>query len=97
MSALKRITALTITRLICAIRFPGMPAPGYEPEVEASQHYAIVEMGWFDLRDEASWGEKLVNDRITYTLMCKLRAALGYAGELPDTLPSTSSISAMTL
>lgn len=75
----------------------GHASPGYEPEYEASQQYAIVEIGWFDLRDEASWGEKVVNDRITYPLMCKLRAALGYAGEQPDAAPSVSSISATTL
>lgn len=75
----------------------GHASPGYEPEVEASERYAIVEVGWFDLRDEASWGAKLVNDHVTYTLMCKLRAALGYASELPDTTPSTGSIPAITL
>jgi 8-oxo-dGTP pyrophosphatase MutT (NUDIX family) len=74
----------------------GQASPGYEPEIEASQHYAIVEVGWFDLRDQASWGEKVVSDRITYTLMCKLRAALGYAGEQPETAPSVGSISATT-
>jgi 8-oxo-dGTP diphosphatase len=56
----------------------GNARPGYEPEIEASQHYAIVEVGWFDLRDETTWGEKVVNDRFTYPLMCKLRAALEF-------------------
>lgn len=60
----------------------GHASPGYEPEIEASQHYAIVEVGWFDLRDEASWGDKIMKDPITFALMYKLRAALGFDGDL---------------
>jgi drug/metabolite transporter (DMT)-like permease/ADP-ribose pyrophosphatase YjhB (NUDIX family) len=56
----------------------GNARPGYEPEIEASQHYAIVEVGWFDLRDETTWGEKVLNDRFTYPLMRKLRVELGF-------------------
>jgi 8-oxo-dGTP pyrophosphatase MutT (NUDIX family) len=59
----------------------GNARPGYEPEIEASQHYAIVEVGWFDLRDQTTWGEKVMNDRFTYPLMCKLRLALGFGQE----------------
>jgi hypothetical protein len=36
------------------------------------------------LRDEASWGEKVMSDRFTYPLMCQLRAALGLAGQAAD-------------
>jgi len=56
----------------------GAAQPGYEPEPEASQAYAIVEVRWFDLRDQASWGEKVHNDAITYALLLKLRSVLGY-------------------
>jgi 8-oxo-dGTP pyrophosphatase MutT (NUDIX family)/uncharacterized membrane protein len=66
----------------------GQASPGYEPELESSQHYAIVEVKWFDLRSEASWGEKVVRDPITYPLMLKLRAALGYASEPPASAPA---------
>ena len=59
----------------------GQASPGYEPEIEASQVYAIAEVRWFDLRAEDSWGDKILGDRITYTVMRKLRLALGYAGE----------------
>ena len=59
----------------------GNARPGYEPEIETSQHYAIVDVGWFDLRDETTWGEKVMNDRFTYPLMCKLRIALGFGQE----------------
>jgi drug/metabolite transporter (DMT)-like permease/ADP-ribose pyrophosphatase YjhB (NUDIX family) len=62
----------------------GQASPGYEPEPEAASQYAIVEVGWFDLRDEASWGEKVMSDRFTYPLMCKLRDALGLAGQPAD-------------
>jgi drug/metabolite transporter (DMT)-like permease/ADP-ribose pyrophosphatase YjhB (NUDIX family) len=74
----------------------GQAKPGYEPEIEASQHYAIVEVGWFDLRDETSWGEKVKNDHITYTLMCKLRAALGFGNEMPDVTPPVGPVPATT-
>jgi DME family drug/metabolite transporter len=62
----------------------GQASPGYEPEPEAASQYAIVEVGWFDLRDEAAWGEKVVSDRFTYPLMCKLRGELGFAGQPAD-------------
>ena len=39
-------------------------APGYEPELEASAVYAIVEVAWFDLADESTWNEIIINDPI---------------------------------
>ncbi len=56
----------------------GEAYPGYEPEFEAAEGYAITEVGWFDLRDEATWGEKVVTDPFTYPLLQRIRAALGY-------------------
>jgi 8-oxo-dGTP pyrophosphatase MutT (NUDIX family) len=56
----------------------GEAHPGFEPEPEASQWYAIVETGWFDLRNEADWGEKVRRDPITYPLMLKIQSTLGY-------------------
>lgn len=56
----------------------GEAAPGYEPEVEAAEKYGITEVGWFDLRDPASWNELIMRDRITYPLLQNLQAALGY-------------------
>ena len=53
--------------------------PGYEPEPEAAQKYAIVEVGWFDLRDPASWNTRMREDPITFPLVQQIRAALGYA------------------
>ena len=60
------------------IPMAGEAYPGYEPEFEASEAYAITEVGWFDLRDEATWGEKVVTDPFTYPLLQRIRAALGY-------------------
>jgi ADP-ribose pyrophosphatase YjhB (NUDIX family) len=56
----------------------GEAAPGYEPEDEAAARYAIVEVAWFDLRSEESWGELVTGDRITYPLLVAVRHALGY-------------------
>jgi len=56
----------------------GEAQPGYEPEPDAAQAYAIVEVRWFDLRDETKWGEKVHSDAITYSLLLNLRSVLGY-------------------
>ncbi len=55
----------------------GSPKPGYEPEPEAASYYAIVEVRWVDLRDEASWGSKITNDPFTYPFLTKVRSILG--------------------
>jgi 8-oxo-dGTP pyrophosphatase MutT (NUDIX family) len=56
----------------------GEAAPGYEPEADASEKYAITEVGWVDLRRPQSWTELLVRDPITYPMLQQVRAALGY-------------------
>lgn len=50
----------------------GTAAPGYEPEPEASNHYEINAVAWFDLNDPASWGEA-GNDPITGPLLRRIR------------------------
>jgi ADP-ribose pyrophosphatase YjhB (NUDIX family) len=57
----------------------GEPRPGYEPELEAATAYGITDVAWFDLRDPAAWPDEVVADRITYSLLQRLRAALGYS------------------
>jgi ADP-ribose pyrophosphatase YjhB (NUDIX family) len=57
--------------------FSGQARPGQEPEHEGAGAYSIVEVGWFDLCDEKSWGEKVRNDRITYHIMKRIQEALG--------------------
>jgi 8-oxo-dGTP pyrophosphatase MutT (NUDIX family) len=57
----------------------GEPSPGYEPEVEAAQMYAIAEVRWFDLGDPGSWDAVMRADPFTFPLVQRIRAALGYA------------------
>jgi ADP-ribose pyrophosphatase YjhB (NUDIX family) len=56
----------------------GEALPGYEPETEAAQRYAITEVGWFDLRHPASWDDQIKTDSITYPLLQKIQAILDY-------------------
>jgi 8-oxo-dGTP diphosphatase len=56
----------------------GEARPGYEPEAEAAAHYGISEVGWFDLRHPTSWNEQIVRDPITYPVLQRIQAALGY-------------------
>ena len=60
---------------LCRI-LSGEPKPGYEPEVEASGIYGIIEVRWFELGDEASWGESILSDRITYPMLKRLQQSL---------------------
>ncbi len=56
----------------------GEAKPGYEPEPEVAQHYAITEVRWFDLRHPAEWDALLLSDHITFPLMQRIQGALGY-------------------
>jgi ADP-ribose pyrophosphatase YjhB (NUDIX family) len=56
----------------------GEAKPGYEPEIEAAQINAIVDVGWFDLRAPSSWDVRMRNDPITFPLVQRIRAVLGY-------------------
>lgn len=51
-------------------------APGYEPEPEASALYAIVEVAWFNLADETTWNDLIINDPVTAPVLRRLRTAL---------------------
>jgi ADP-ribose pyrophosphatase YjhB (NUDIX family) len=55
----------------------GTASPGHEPEPEAAQVYAITAVGWFDLRDETTWGADVIADPFTYPLLERMRALLG--------------------
>jgi ADP-ribose pyrophosphatase YjhB (NUDIX family) len=57
----------------------GEARPGFEPEEDASAVYGITEVAWFDLRHPARWNELITSDPITFPLMQRLQAALGYA------------------
>jgi ADP-ribose pyrophosphatase YjhB (NUDIX family) len=56
----------------------GEAKPGYEPEIEASQNYGIVEVRWFDLRRPETWDALLLADEITLPWMRRVREKLGY-------------------
>ena len=57
----------------------GEACPGIEPEADVE--ITILEVGWFDLRNPASWDCLVLNDSITYPLLQRLRYVLGYASE----------------
>jgi len=56
----------------------GQASPGYEPEFEAAENYSIVEVRWFDLRNEREWGSDLIQDPFTYPQLVRVRQELGY-------------------
>jgi 8-oxo-dGTP pyrophosphatase MutT (NUDIX family) len=61
---------------LCTI-LSGEAQPGYEPEPEVAALYRIAAVSWFNLRDEASWGEKVISDPFTYPEMKRIREILG--------------------
>ena len=62
---------------LCSV-VSGSAAPGYEPEEDAAALYGIVEVGWFDLRDESGWPPLAKEDGITYPQLIGVQQALGY-------------------
>jgi ADP-ribose pyrophosphatase YjhB (NUDIX family) len=61
----------------------GDAQPGYEPEVEATQQYAISEVRWFDLRNPGEW-EEVKSDPFTFPLVQRIMIHLGYSMESPS-------------
>lgn len=60
----------------------GTAGPGIEPEAQDLGYaYSIEEVRWFDLRDEANWGEAITSDDITFPLLQRVRVALGYTSD----------------
>jgi 8-oxo-dGTP pyrophosphatase MutT (NUDIX family) len=56
----------------------GEAQPGYEPEDETAEEYAITAVRWLDLREPALWDAQVRTEPWTYPLLQRLRAALGY-------------------
>jgi ADP-ribose pyrophosphatase YjhB (NUDIX family) len=52
--------------------------PEYAPEIEAAGIHGIIDVKWFDLRDESPWDSTLVNDPIIYLPLQRMRKKLGY-------------------
>jgi 8-oxo-dGTP pyrophosphatase MutT (NUDIX family) len=65
----------------CAYR-NGEARPGYEPEARYRTAYSFTAIGWFDLRDPTQWNAQMVADPITYPLLCRIQALVGYV--MPD-------------
>ena len=63
---------------VCSI-LDGEARPGYEPEAEYATAYSFTEVGWYDLRHTTTWVEQIVTDPITFPLLQRIQAALGYA------------------
>jgi 8-oxo-dGTP pyrophosphatase MutT (NUDIX family) len=57
----------------------GEALPGYEPEDEAAEDYAIIAVRWLALRRPATWDMDVRSDPFTFPLLCRLQAALGYS------------------
>ncbi len=67
---------------LCSV-LAGKASPGYEPEEEAANKYAITEVCWFDLRDVTKWDALLLNDAITFPIVQQVQQALGYTLKEP--------------
>jgi ADP-ribose pyrophosphatase YjhB (NUDIX family) len=63
---------------LCKIE-SGEAYPGYEPEAEAAQVYAITEVRWFDLKNISEWEALLEAGPVTHAVVQRIRAALGYS------------------
>jgi 8-oxo-dGTP pyrophosphatase MutT (NUDIX family) len=48
---------------LCAV-LAGEAKPGYEPEEDAHEHYGIVEVKWFDLREIEAWDKDVLSERL---------------------------------
>lgn len=59
------------------IPLAGKAGPGAEPEHSADE-WAILDIGWFDLRDESGWPAVLLSDPIAYDQLSEVRSVLGY-------------------
>jgi 8-oxo-dGTP pyrophosphatase MutT (NUDIX family) len=62
---------------LCQIR-GGAARPGCEPEVDGDGHQTIQDLGWFDLHQRETWDAMLDEERITYRLLQRVRAELGF-------------------
>jgi 8-oxo-dGTP diphosphatase len=63
---------------VCHI-LEGEAQPGCEPEAAYAEAYSFTDVGWFDLRRPASWDDQIVSSPYLFSLLQRIRAALGYA------------------
>jgi 8-oxo-dGTP pyrophosphatase MutT (NUDIX family) len=57
----------------------GEALPGSEPEADYANAYSFIEVGWFDLREPATWAARLGADSYIAAWLQRIQAALGYA------------------
>ena len=62
----------------CAI-LAGEARPGSEPEAAYADAYSFTEVGWFDLRQPATWDPRLGADSYIAAWLRRVQEALGYA------------------
>jgi ADP-ribose pyrophosphatase YjhB (NUDIX family) len=62
-------------KIYLCVRIGGKAQPGCEPESQRS----LLDVGWFDLRDESQISLEAVNNSITHAVLQRIREALGYA------------------
>jgi len=53
--------------------------PGSEPEAVYADAYSFIEVGWFDLRDMATWDGRLGAASFIVAWLQRIQEALGYA------------------
>jgi 8-oxo-dGTP pyrophosphatase MutT (NUDIX family) len=53
----------------------GDAAPGFEPEPDAAASYAIVDVGWYNLYDETTWGA-FAHAAVMFYVLRRIRRAL---------------------
>ena len=56
----------------------GEAKPGFEPVDKVENHFTIIGLEWFDLRDEAGWEPTVISDYVAYLLLHLVRKKLGY-------------------
>jgi 8-oxo-dGTP pyrophosphatase MutT (NUDIX family) len=61
----------------CSI-LAGEAHPGCEPEAIYAGAYSFTEVGWFDLRQPATWNERLDADSYITAWLQRTQGALGY-------------------
>lgn len=61
----------------------GEPAAGCEPETD---HFDIVDVGWFDLASPESWCDRVSDDQWVLPVIWEVRRKLGYPGDRPATV-----------
>ena len=62
----------------CSI-LAGEARPGSEPEAAYATAYSFTEVGWFALRQPATWNTQLGSDSSIHSWLRQVQEALGYA------------------